>query len=142
MYPGDNPLISSNGLWKFMFSGTTISVSSVFTGQVYWSASFSIATKFYVNSCGAFAINLFTRVYSYNTAACSACVSSAYGLMIMNSGDLAITDGSGNAVTSSCYAGTSSLMDVGTAQDLCAAGRSSPTGAIPCTACAAGCIIP
>ena len=29
-------------------------------------------------------------------------------------------------------------MDVGTAQDLCAAGRSSPTGAIPCTACAAG----
>jgi len=97
-----------------------------------------VATTFYVNNCGAFAFNLLTQVYSYNTGACGACASFAYGLMIMNSGDLAIADGSGNAVTSSCWAGTSIVMDVGTAQDLCAAGRSSPTGAIPCTACVAG----
>ena len=139
IYPGDTPLLSSNGLWKFSFSstGTSISVSSAFTGQVYWSASFSVATKFYVNNCGAFAFNLFTQVYSYNSAGCGSCSTSAFGLMIMDSGDLAIVGGAGNAVTgTSCGGGY--VMDVGTAQDLCAAGRSSSTGAIPCTACVAG----
>ena len=139
MYPGDNPLLSSNGLWKFSFSstGTSISVSSAFTGQVYWSASFGVATKFYVNNCGAFAFNLFTQVYSYNSACNAGCSASAFGLMIMDSGDLAIVDGSGNAVTGTAWCG-GIVMDVGTAQDLCAAGRSSSTGAIPCTACTAG----
>ena len=61
--------------------------------------------------------------------------------MIMDSGNLAIVDGSEKAVRGvpvyNCGGG-GVVMDVGTAQDLCAAGRSSPTGAIPCTACAAG----
>ena len=140
MSPGDPPLISTNGLWKFSFSsnGAQISVSSAYTGQIYWSASFGVATKFYVNNCGAFAFNLFTKVYSYNSACNAGCSASAsFGLMIMDSGDLAIVDGTGNAVTGNSYCG-GIVMDVGTAQDLCAAGRYSSTGAIPCTACAAG----
>ena len=139
MYPGDNPLLSSNGLWKFSFSstGSSISVTSAYTDQVYWSASFSVATKFYVNNCGAFAFNLFTQVYSYNSAGCGYCATSAFGLMIMDSGTLAIVDGAEKAVRGN-GCGNGVVMDVGIAQDLCAAGRSSPTGAIPCTACAAG----
>eukprot|EP01036_Dinobryon_divergens_P028915 gene28915-37934_t len=80
MSPGDPPLISANGLWKFSFSsnGAQISVSSAYTGQTYWSASFSVATKFYVDNCGAFAYNLLTKVYSYNSAGCGSCSTSAF----------------------------------------------------------------
>eukprot|EP01037_Dinobryon_pediforme_P032184 gene32184-37012_t len=124
MYPGDSALISTNGLWMFSFAstGSSISISSVFTGQVYWTDTFSVATKFWVNNCGAFAYNLFTSVYAHN-GACT-CANSAYGLMIMDSGNLAIVDGAGNSVGGQC---NGVVFDTGTSQDLCSAGYSSVT---------------
>jgi hypothetical protein len=140
MYPGDPAIISQNGLWKFSFasSGDYISLKSVFTDQVYWSASFSVSTKLYVNKCGVYAYNLFTQNYRGNIAPSGACASFAYGLMVENSGVLAIVDSSGNSVTGSNCCSTGVVFDTGTAQDLCAPGKYSATGAIPCFFCPAG----
>ena len=135
MYPGDIPLISTNGLWQFTFAanGAVITISSTYSGQIFWSSTFNVATKFFVNNCGLFAFNGNTQVFSRN-GDCT-CANSAYGLMIMDSGNLAIVDGAGNSVGGQC---NGVVFDTGTSQDLCAAGRYSATGAIPCSACSAG----
>jgi hypothetical protein len=141
MYPGDPALISQNGLWKFSFAptGDSISIKSVYTGQVYWSTSFIVSTKLYANQCGVYAINLFTENYRGVMSPDKICASFAYGLMIDNSGNLAIVDSSGNSVTGTTYYSTTGFVfDTGTSQDLCAPGKYSATGAIPCTFCPAG----
>jgi hypothetical protein len=83
--------------------------------------------------------NLFTQIYHGNNAPNAGCSSFAYGLMLENSGNLAIVDSSGNSVNGVDYWGhTGLLFDTGTSQDLCAPGKNSGTGAIPCVFCPAG----
>jgi hypothetical protein len=141
MYPGDT-LISENGLWLFVFSssGNYVCIKSAFTGQVYWSVSFNLATKLFVNNCGVYAFNLFNPTYRGSSAPSGSCASLAFGLKMENSGNLAIVDSFENyvLVSDNYYAYTGILFDSGTAQDLCYPGKFSATGAIPCAFCPAG----
>jgi hypothetical protein len=127
-------------LWKFQFlsSGAGLTLSSVFTNQIYWQSTFPVATKFYANKCGLYADFGSVNVLRIDNAPSSACASFAYGLLVANSGNLAIVDSLGNSVTGSNCCSTGVVFDAGTSQDLCAPGKYSATGAIPCLFCPAG----
>jgi hypothetical protein len=86
-----------------------------------------------------YAYNLFTQIYHGNNAPNAGCSSFAYGLMLEDSGNLAIVDSSGNSVNGvDSWGHMGLLFDTGTSQNLCVPGQYSLSGTSPCTKCLSG----